>query len=215
MGKKLQLDICAKDKHGNDVSISLEDLAKVVGRMGFRNQQNDTWMGKKGLYFDYPLCFDTNIGCFQKLYSDPAIIAFAKYKKPDGKVTGRVIFISKTERGTQFEDINKDLWVPYKFVRWRDEPWFWTQTAECRLKDNYVRMISNEVYDSLDDAVIDILESAEIREKEYRSFFPESGETLAVIGSVNGDILHAPFIFDADGTFYCKKLVMKGDGDED
>ena len=211
---RLDLSICCRNDRGETTYISINELVSLIGKIGFKNENPDEWMAKKGLYFNYPVCIDTNVGAFQKLYPDPAIVAYAKYRKSNGSVTGRVIFLSKSERGVQFEDLSKDLYVPYTYLNWQDERWYWTQSKECRLKGRDIRMVSNAVYDSLADALESILEIADVRPAAYRSFFPKDGESLMVLGAMNGDVNHAPFIFDNDGTLYCKRVVEKGNNDE-
>jgi hypothetical protein len=151
----------------------------------FSSTTTKRWVAKDGLYYDYPVVIETGDMPYQKHTDDPAIVTYIRYRE-EGKVHGKIIFLSNTPSGVIFSDLDGRLFNDVKETEYEDEAWYYSLSPECKITSrNEVYMSSNFIYKSLDNAIRDIFSIANIHDATLWTGVPDSDEYAFVVGALD------------------------------
>lgn len=182
--------VLCEDKDGNKCQIRLQELINYILANQYTMAKTRTgkrWMCREGLYYDYPVVIDASPVAYEKYTSDPAIVTYIRYRD-EGEVRGRIIFISKEPKGVHFTDLNDRLFIETYETTWDDETWYYSLSPDCKIAPSQeVYMISNFVYNNLDNAIRDIFSIASIKEATLWTGVPDSEDYVFVVGALNKD----------------------------
>ncbi len=182
--------VLCEDKDGNRCQIRLQELINYILANQYTMAKTHTtkrWVCRDGLYYDYPVIIDASPVAFEKHTSDPAIVTYIRYRD-EGKVRGRIIFISKEPEGAHFTDLNDRLYIETHETTWDDETWYYSLSPDCKITPSQeVYTISNFVYNNLDNAIHDIFSIASIKDATLWTGVPDSEDYVFVVGALNKD----------------------------
>lgn len=178
------------DKDGNKCQIRLQELINYILANQYTMAKTCTpnrWVCRDGLYYDYPVVIDASPEAYEKHTSDPAIVTYIRYRD-EGKVRGRIIFISKESKGVYFTDLDSRLYLDVHETTWEDETWYYSLSPDCKITPGQeVYMVSNFIYNNLDNAIRDIFSIASIKDATLWTGVPDSDEYAFVVGALDKD----------------------------
>lgn len=210
--------LLAVDDQGKECNVDLKDLIEHITNQVLKQMPNsyklssgDEWMAKEGYFFKRKVLIPTNIGAYEKVNSTPAIIGFGKFKDSNGVTVGRLIFMSKERRGCVYRSPDGKQHPNPK----ESDGWFYNITQEdIRPSDDTIKVFANLIFESEQDALDGLLQTAHVRPAQYFSVFPTDGDILLALGcNFEDDVMNAPVIFDKEGNLWCNG-VFNRDGKE-
>ena len=206
--------LLAVDGDGKACNVDLRQLIEYITSEVLKQIPNshvltssNDWMAREDLYFKYKKSIDTNLGVYQKVNDTPAIISFVRYMD-EGHQVGRLIFLSFDRKGCIYRSPDGKQHPNPK----QHGDMFYNITHEdIRLDtDSSVKPFSNRVFDSEEQAVEELINSAGIQSATYFSTFPTTGDILFALGAnFEDDVMNAPIIFDTEGHIWCNGVFNK------
>lgn len=180
--------VCCLDKDGNKCVLRIQELINYIlsnQYSMFSTVTTKKWMCRDDLYFDYAIVVDTNIGPFQKVTSEPAMVTYIRYRN-EMKTVGAVLFISKSKEGVYYSDLDDKLYNDVQTAEYNNDIWYYNITKPCVLSGkNEVSMITRVIYNDVGSAVRDIFNVSKLKSAELWTGVPDSEDYIFVIGANN------------------------------
>ena len=207
--------LLAVDDNGAPCNVDLGQLIEHITKEVLKSVPNshklmstDGWIAKRELYFNHKKSISTNLGVYQKVNDTPAIISFIRFWDGDGHQVGRLIFLSFDRKGCIYRSPDGRQ---HPNPKQHGEMFYNITHEDIRLDtDSSVKPFSNRVFDSEEQAVEELINSADIQSATYFSTFPTTGDILFALGAnFEDDVMNAPIIFDTEGHIWCNGVFNK------
>lgn len=207
------------DEHGHELIVTLGVLADYILSRKAVSTSKLSWTCDDRYFYNYPVVFDTSDGPYQKASYEPAIITYVKYdcykkRKKRSELMSTVIFLARSPDGVSYYNRKDELNEEWTSFDYKGNTWYYNLIRKPIILtgQSVIKPFTLKTYPSFNEALIDILDNASVRDGIYYSGFCDKEDIAFMVGATSPEKEeYAPFQVDNFGNVYCNSIITRGE----